>query len=102
MASVPLTWRAAAGHFHVELHRVHAQDGVAHVAEHVVAGLHTHERWQLEQLLQLGLPSDYQKKQKNVMASWGVLEAGLQTNPHLLGSERSILVPNLMIFPNDF
>lgn len=30
------------------------------------------------------------------------LETCLKTIPHLLGSERSMLVPNLMIFPNDF
>lgn len=26
----------------------------------------------------------------------------MKTIPHLLGSERSMLVPNLMIFPDDF
>ncbi len=46
-----LTWRAAAWHLHVELHSVHAQDGVTDVAEHVVAGFHTHESWKLQQLL---------------------------------------------------
>lgn len=29
------TWYPAAGHLHVELHSVHAQDGVAHVAQQV-------------------------------------------------------------------
>lgn len=51
-----LTWCAAARHLHVELHGVHAQDGVTDVTEHVVARFHTHESWQLQQLLQLGLP----------------------------------------------
>ena len=54
--TVSLTWRAAAWHLHVELHSVHAQDGVTNMTEHVVAGLHSHESWQLQQLLQLGLP----------------------------------------------
>ena len=56
MLSDGLTWCAAARHLHVELHGVHAQDGVTDVTEHVVAGFHTHESWQLQQLLQLGLP----------------------------------------------
>ena len=51
-----LTWCAAAWHLHVELHGVHAQDGVTDVTEHVVAGFHAHESWQLQQLLQLRLP----------------------------------------------
>lgn len=51
-----LTWCAAARHLHVELHGVHAQDGVTDVAQHVVAGFHAHESRQLQQLLQLGLP----------------------------------------------
>lgn len=51
-----LTWRSAAWHLHVKLDCVHAQDGVTDVTEHVVAGFHTHESWQLQQLLQLGLP----------------------------------------------
>lgn len=50
------TWRSAAGHLHVQLHRVHAQDGVAHVAQHVARGCYPHEGGQLQQLLQLGLP----------------------------------------------
>lgn len=51
-----LTWRSAAWHLHVKLDCVHAQDGVTDVTEHVVAGFHAHESWQLQQLLQLGLP----------------------------------------------
>lgn len=58
-----LTWRPAAWHLHVELDRVHAQDGVANMTEHVVAGFHSHESWQLQQLLQLGLPP-WKKKKK--------------------------------------
>lgn len=30
-----ITWYSAAGDFHVQLHRVHAQNGVAHMAEQV-------------------------------------------------------------------
>lgn len=58
-----LTWRPAAWHLHVELDCVHAQDGVADMTEHVVAGFHSHESWQLQQLLQLGLPPSNNKKQ---------------------------------------
>lgn len=61
-----LTWRAAAWHLHVELDGVHAQDGVTDVTEHVVAGFHPHESWQLEQLLQLGLPPYKQIMRGNV------------------------------------
>lgn len=46
-----LTWCAAAWHLHVELDSVHAQDGMTDVTEHVVTRLHTHESWQLQQLL---------------------------------------------------
>ena len=51
-----LTWRPAARDLHVELDGVHAQDGLAHVAQHVVGGGHTHEGRQLHQLLELLLP----------------------------------------------
>lgn len=51
-----LTWCTAARHLHVKLDSVHAQDGVTDVTQHVVAGFHSHESWQLQQLLQLGLP----------------------------------------------
>ena len=50
------TWRPAAWHLHVELHGVHAQDGVSHVAEQVPGRHHPGERWKLGQLLKLLLP----------------------------------------------
>lgn len=62
----PLTWRATAWHLHVELDSVHAQDGVTDMTEHVVAGFHSHESWQLEQLLQLGFPPYKKNMRGNV------------------------------------
>ncbi|CAN7996541.1 unnamed protein product, partial [Ixodes pacificus] len=47
---------AAAGHLHVQLHRVHAQDRVPHVAQHVARRHHASKGRQLGQLLQLGAP----------------------------------------------
>lgn len=100
-----LTWRATARHLHVELNRVHAQDGVANMTEHIVAGFHTHERWQLQELLQLWLPSKNQIRwefDKGRLVSFWISWKGFKTKTDLLGSERSMLVPNLMIFPTDF
>lgn len=51
-----ITWYSAAGDFHVQLHRVHAQNGVAHMAEQVPSRDHSGEGWQFTQLLQLLLP----------------------------------------------
>lgn len=53
---VPPTWRSAPRNLHVQLDRVHAQDGVSHVAQHVPAGRYAHEGRQLLQLLELRLP----------------------------------------------
>ena len=50
------TWCPAPGDLHVELHRVHAQDGVPHVAEQVACRHHPGEGRQLGQLLELQLP----------------------------------------------
>lgn len=100
-----LTWRAAAWHLHIELDSVHAQDGVTDVTEHVVAGFHTHESWQLEQLLQLGLPpyeKNFYRQCEMTRTLSELTRQNFITKSHLLGSERSILVPNLMIFPTVF
>lgn len=53
-----LTWCAATGDLHIKLDCVHAQYRVANVTQHVRAGGHTHERRQLQQLLQLQLPPE--------------------------------------------
>ena len=51
------TWCAGSRHLHVELDGVHAEDGVADVAEHVAGRHEAQEGGQLGQLLQLGLPA---------------------------------------------
>lgn len=48
--------RPRAGHFHVQLHGVHAQDDVADVRQHVRGRHHARERGQLLQLLELRSP----------------------------------------------
>lgn len=51
-----ITWYSAAGDFHVELDRVHTQNGVAHMAEQVSSRDDSSEGRQLTELLQLLLP----------------------------------------------
>lgn len=51
-----ITWYSAARDFHVQLNRVHTQDGVAHMAEQVSSGHDSGEGRQFTQLLQLLLP----------------------------------------------
>lgn len=53
-----LTWCAAARDLHIKLDCVHAQYSVANVTQHVGARGHSHERRQLQQLLQLQLPPE--------------------------------------------
>lgn len=48
-------------HLHVELDRVHAQDGVTHVAEQVAGGDDSREGRQFAELLQLLLPPGEKK-----------------------------------------
>lgn len=109
-----LTWRSAPWNLHVELDGVHAQDGVSYVAEHVPAGRHAHESGQLLQLLKLRLPPEHREQSRSVhfqtcgvqdqllLVRTGDIHARRQRSAHLLGSERSMLVPNLMIFPTAF
>lgn len=59
-----ITWYSAAGDFHVELNRVHAQNGVAHMAEQVSSRDHASEGRQFTQLLQLLLPPGGQDGQE--------------------------------------
>lgn len=73
-----LTWRAATRHLHVELHGVHAQDGVTDVAQHVVAGFHAHESRQLQQLLQLGLPP-FKRARRLMWDNWRASSSKLQS-----------------------
>lgn len=108
------TWRSAPWNLHVELDGVHAQDGVSYVAEHVPAGRHAHESGQLLQLLKLRLPPEHREQSRSVhfqtrgvqdqllLVRTGDIHARRQRSAHLLGSERSMLVPNLMIFPTAF
>lgn len=50
--------RAAARDLHIKLHCVHTKYSVANMTQHVGVGRHSHERRQLQQLLQLRLPSE--------------------------------------------
>lgn len=63
-----ITWYSAAGDFHVQLDRVHAQNGVAHMAEQVSSRDHASEGWQFTQLLQLLLPPGGQGGQSTALA----------------------------------
>lgn len=58
-----LTWCAAARDLHIKLDCVHAQYSVANMTQHVRAGGNTHERRQLQQLLQLQLPPENKNPQ---------------------------------------
>lgn len=51
-----ITWYPAARDLHVELHCVHAEDGVAHVAEQVAGRDDPSECRQLAELLELLFP----------------------------------------------
>lgn len=53
-----LTWRPAAWHLHVQLHSVHAQDGVTHVAQQVPGRHHASERRKFGQFLKLLFPPE--------------------------------------------
>ena len=98
------TWRSAAWDLHVQLHCVHAQDGVSHVAQHVARGGYPHEGGQLQQLLQLGLPPAVARGAREVSSYPDSADpsalppqlAGLSPTDRL-ASDRSMLVPNLMM-----
>lgn len=93
-----ITWYSAAGDFHVQLNRVHAQNGVAHMAEQVSSRDHSSEGWQFTQLLQLLLPPGGQGGQSTTSASAQLQDAIPEGRTHFLSSDTSILVPNLMCF----
>lgn len=93
-----ITWYSAARDFHVQLNRVHPQDGVAHMAEQVSSRHDSSEGRQFTQLLQLLLPPGGESGQSSALACHQLQGGTVDSNTHFLSSETSMLVPNLMCF----